>query len=90
MQDHLANNPNAPQLQRVIECDSADAVYEYALKGLGVAWLPWSMVSGTCKAGQLVVLGDAHLEVRFEVRVYRAKHRLNALAERLWQQMEQR
>jgi DNA-binding transcriptional LysR family regulator len=90
VQDHLANNPNAPRLQRVIESDSADAVYEYALKGLGVAWLPWSMVSGACKAGQLVVLGDAHLEVRFEVRAYRAKHRLNALAERLWQQMEQR
>lgn len=90
VQDHLANNPNAPRLQRVIESDSADAVYEYALKGLGVAWLPWSMVSGACKAGQLAVLGDAHLEVRFEVRAYRAKHRLNALAERLWQQMEPR
>jgi DNA-binding transcriptional LysR family regulator len=87
VQDHLANNPHAPRLHRVIECDSADAVYEYALKGLGVAWLPWSMVSGACKAGQLVVLGDAPLEVRFEVRVYRAKRRLNALAERMWQAM---
>lgn len=88
VQDHLANNPHAPRLQRVIECDSADAICEYALKGLGVAWLPWSMVSGACKAGQLVVLGDAHLEVRFEVRVYRAKRRLNAQAERMWQVME--
>jgi DNA-binding transcriptional LysR family regulator len=90
VEDHLANNPHAPRLHRVIECDSADAVYEYALKGLGVAWLPWSMVSGACKAGQLVVLGDAHLEVRFEVRVYRAKRRMNALAERMWQVLEQR
>ena len=90
VQDHLANNPHAPHLQRVMECDSADAVYEYALKGLGVAWLPWSMVSGACKAGQLQVLGDAPLEVRFEVRACRAKRRLNPLAERLWQVMEQR
>lgn len=90
VQDHLANNPHAPRLRRVIECDSADAVYEYALKGLGVAWLPWSMVSGACKAGQLVVLGDAQLEVSFEVRVYRAKRRLNALAERMWQVLAQR
>ena len=59
VQDHLANNPHAPRLRRVIECDSADAVCEYALKGLGVAWLPWSMVAPSCKAGQLVVLGDA-------------------------------
>ena len=85
MQDHLANNPNAPNLRRVIECDSVDAVYEYALKGLGVAWLPWSMVSGACKVGQLLVLNDPHLEVHFEVRAYRAKRRLNALAERMWQ-----
>lgn len=90
VQDHLANNPHAPHLRRVMECDSADAVYEYALKGLGVAWLPWSMVSGACKAGQLQVLGDAPLEVRFEVRAYRAKRRLHPLAERLWQVMEQR
>ena len=90
VQDHLANNPHAPHLRRVIECDSADAVYEYALKGLGVAWLPWSMVSGACKAGQLVVLGDTPLEVNFEVRVYRAKRRLNALAERMWQVLAER
>lgn len=90
VQDHLANNPHAPHLRRVMECDSADAVYEYALKGLGVAWLPWSMVSGACKAGQLKVLGDAPLAVRFEVRAYRAKRRLHPLAERLWQVMEQR
>lgn len=90
VQDHLANNPHAPRLKRVIECDSADALYEYALKGLGVAWLPWSMVSGACKAGQLVALGDAHLAVRFEVRVCRAKRRLSALAEQVWQVMAQR
>lgn len=90
VEDHLANNPHAPRLKRVIECDSADAVFEYALKGLGVAWLPWSMVSGACKAGRLVVLGDAHVEVGFEVRAYRAKRRLSPLAERLWQILEQR
>lgn len=89
MQDHLANNPHAPRLRRVIECDSADAVYEYAMKGLGVAWLPWSMVSGACQAGQLVVLGNAHLKVRFEVRVYRAKRHLGPLAERIWMLMTQ-
>ena len=88
VQDHLAHNPHAPSLRRVIECDSADAVYEYALKGLGVAWLPWSMVAQECKAGQLVVLGDAHLEIGFEVRAYRPKRRLSPLAERFWALLE--
>lgn len=90
VEDHLANNPHAPSLQRGIECDSADTVLEYALKGLGVGWLPWSLVSGLCRAGQLMVLGDAHLEVRFEVRIYRAKRRLQPMAESLWQVWTQR
>jgi DNA-binding transcriptional LysR family regulator len=84
VQDHLSNNPHAPNLRRVIESDSADAVYDYALKGLGVAWLPWSMVAGACKANALIVLDDAHLVVRFEVRLYRSKRLLSALAERMW------
>lgn len=88
VQDHLANNPRAPKLRRVLECDSADAVCEYALKGLGVAWLPWSMVAPACKAGQLAVLGEAHLEIGFEVRAYRSKRRLSTLAEHAWTLLE--
>jgi len=43
IEDHLSQNPHAPRLRRVVECDSADAHFEYVQKGLGVAWLPWSM-----------------------------------------------
>jgi DNA-binding transcriptional LysR family regulator len=90
VEDHLANNPHAPALRRVVECDSADALIEYALKGLGVAWLPWSMAAGAVKAGQLVAVGDQRLEIRFEVRIYRPKRRLSPLAESLWQTLELR
>ncbi|MDW5441379.1 LysR substrate-binding domain-containing protein [Polaromonas sp. SM01] len=88
VEDHLANNPHAPALRRIVECDSADALIEYALKGLGVAWLPRSMVVGALQAGQLVVAGDKRLEIRFEVRIYRAKRRLSPLAETLWRSFE--
>lgn len=88
VEDHLANNPDAPALRRIVECDSADALIEYALKGLGVAWLPRSMVAGALQAGQLVVAGDKRLEIRFEVRIYRAKRRLSPLAETLWRSFE--
>ncbi|WP_394787172.1 LysR substrate-binding domain-containing protein [Rhodoferax sp.] len=87
VEDYLANNPQAPQLQRFIECDSADALYEYALKGLGVAWLPWSMVQADCKAGRLSVLGGRRMELKFEVRLYRPKRKLGALAEDVWRAM---
>ena len=82
--DHLANHPQAPQLQRLVECDSADALLEYSLQGSGIAWLPWSLVATACKAGQLALLGDTRLTIAFEVRLYRAKKRLSELAEAMW------
>jgi DNA-binding transcriptional LysR family regulator len=88
VEDHLANHPDAPELRRTVECDSADALFEYALKGLGVAWLPWSMVAVAVKAGQLATVGDKRLEIRFEARMYRPKRRLSSLAENLWRRLE--
>ncbi|MDD2544849.1 MAG: LysR family transcriptional regulator [Burkholderiaceae bacterium] len=90
VEDHLAQNPHAPRLQRVVECDSADAHYEYVQKGLGVAWLPWSMVHADCQAQRLAPAGDARLEVRFDVRLYRPKRRLGPLAEALWKALAPR
>lgn len=82
--DHLAGHREAPALARRIECDSADALYEYALRGLGVAWLPWSMVQADCAAGRLLVLGTPALALRFDMRLYRPKRRLGELAESVW------
>ena len=73
-----------PLVERRIECDSADALLEYVLKGLGVAWLPWSMVQGECKAGRMALAGDRRMEVKMEVRLYRPKRRLGALVEAVW------
>ena len=90
VEDLLAHNPHAPRLKQTIECDSADALYEYVLRGLGVAWLPWSMVQADCKAGRLVPTGGRRMEVRFEVRMYRPKRRLGPLAEDIWKAMSAR
>jgi len=88
VQDHLAHHPQAPALRRVIECDSADALLEYVLKGLGVAWLPVSLAAGALQERRLCRVGDPRLSVRFEVRLYRAKRRLSDLAEQVWQRSE--
>ncbi|RYF20079.1 MAG: LysR family transcriptional regulator, partial [Comamonadaceae bacterium] len=90
VEDHLANHRTAPRLQRLVECDSPDAHYEYALKGLGVSWLPWSMVHADVKAGRLAAAGDKRMDIRFDVRLYRPKRRLGALAETLWTLMSRR
>ena len=86
--DHLSNHPKAPRLREAIRCDSADALLEYALKGLGVAWLPWSLAAGACKAKQLAPVGGKALEIAFEVRMVRAKRRLSPAAESFWQAVD--
>lgn len=65
-------------------CDSADAIQEYAVKGLGLAWLPWSMVAADCKRGTLVALGRRSDEVHFEVRMYRRAARQSPEIEAVW------
>lgn len=71
-------------LQPFLRCDSPDAVHGAAVKGLGVAWLPWSMVAGDCRRGTLAVLGGRGDEIVFEVRLYRSRHRLSDVAEAAW------
>lgn len=82
--DHLSNHAQAPRLTAVMQCDSADALLEYVLKGLGVAWLPWSLAVGAHKAGKIAPLDGKALEIAFEVRMVRSKRRLSPLAETLW------
>lgn len=86
--DHLSNHPQGPRLAESIECDSADALLEYALKGLGVAWLPWSLAAGACKARQLAPLGPKALVIGFEIRIVRAKRKLSPAAETFWQAVD--
>jgi len=80
--DRLETFPYA--LAPFIGCDSPDAVHGLTLKGLGVAWLPWSMVMGDCRRGALAVLGGRAEEVSFEVRLYRPRMPLSELAEAVW------
>jgi DNA-binding transcriptional LysR family regulator len=83
--DHLKSSRIAQQLELSIECDSADAAQEYALKGMGVAWLPWSLAAPYVKQKRLAVVAARSEEIAFEVRLYRPKHRLSEAAERVWQ-----
>ncbi|HRL55139.1 MAG TPA: LysR family transcriptional regulator, partial [Acidovorax temperans] len=53
VEDLLAHHPLAAHLKRLVECDSPDANYEYVRKGLGVSWLPWSVVHADVKSGLL-------------------------------------
>lgn len=81
--DHLARRPQPPSPPAWV-CDSADVMLELALKGVGVAWLPWSLAAADCKRGLLKALGGKAEEVHFDVRLYRPRARQREAVEKLW------
>ena len=56
-----------------------------ALRGQGLAWLPRSLVANELAAGSLVLAGDDHWTIGFDVRLYRSDAPLPDAGERLWQ-----
>jgi len=85
VQDHLERSATPVPVQRVLESDSADALLEYTIKGMGLCWLPWSLAAGPCRQGLLQVLWDRSMEIGFEVRLVRRRSRLAPIAEKIWQ-----
>jgi LysR family transcriptional regulator, hypochlorite-specific transcription factor HypT len=65
-------------------CDSADAMLELVLKGVGLAWLPHSLVARPIRQGLLKPLGGKADQVHFEVRIYRHRGRQSDLVEAAW------
>ena len=68
----------------VVHCDSLDAALGTTRNGMGVAWLPWSMVVGECRRGTLAALGGRSEQIPFEIRLYRAKASASSLANLIW------
>lgn len=67
-----------------VRCDSLDAMLGIVSNGLGIAWLPWSMVAVDCKRGSLIALGGRSEQIAYEVRLYRSRSRLSDMAEAVW------
>lgn len=84
LQDHLNRSQPAADERTAFVCDSPDAMRELVAKGLGLAWLPWSLVAADCKLGLMKALGGRSEEVHFEVRLYRPRARQSELIETLW------
>jgi LysR family transcriptional regulator, hypochlorite-specific transcription factor HypT len=82
--DHLASAPAGERPPPAMVCDSADAMLELALKGLGLAWLPASLAAGELRRGLLVALGGRGDQIPFEVRLYRQRSRQSPLVEAVW------
>lgn len=88
LNQRLENLPYA--LVPNMRCDSLDAAHSAVINGLGVAWLPWSLVMGDCRKKTLIPLGGRSDHISFEVRLYRKRTPLSPSAERVWQSAQHR
>jgi DNA-binding transcriptional LysR family regulator len=60
------------------------AAYEFALGGIGVAWLPRSLVSESLAQGTLMSLEDALPDQALEVRAFRLSEGQSAQSDEIW------
>jgi DNA-binding transcriptional LysR family regulator len=84
LDDHIAHLDAAPPLPVLLRCDSVDSLREYVLRGLGVAWLPRSMVAADLEAGRLAAWDDPGLAIDFEIRLFRRKRLASPALQRVW------
>ncbi len=68
----------------VFSAHNAFLLKTLALEGRGVAWLPRSLVQAELALGQLLPAAPPEATLRLEIRLYRQKAQMSALAEQVW------
>lgn len=91
VEDFLAQQKPALPLSMVCQTDFAEAAHEMALRGVGTAWLPLSIMGDDLVRGTLCRLSAAKHDLHLEIRAYRARavsiDARSALVDRAWAAM---
>lgn len=82
-----AAEPPLP-LRAVLESSLVEALRAHALAGLGVAWLPASVVADDLNAKRLLRAGPALLDVPLRVKLYAKRELAQGRLARLWRAAE--
>jgi DNA-binding transcriptional LysR family regulator len=69
----------------VFTAHNAILLQTMAVQGRGIAWLPRSVVANDLQAQRLVVCGGGRWQVPIQVRLYRQRTEMAAVAEAVWQ-----
>jgi DNA-binding transcriptional LysR family regulator len=87
----LALDAAEPPLAVHAVCESAlvEALRAMALEGLGVAWLPGSLITDDLNAKRLVRAGPTSLDVPLRVRVFAERALLHGRLQGLWERARQ-
>lgn len=87
--DHMINHVEEPiYLNRVFVSQLAAVLKTLSREGKGMAWLPETSISEELASGSLVLAGDEKWFIPVEIRIYRSRDPLPAMAEELWSMLE--
>jgi DNA-binding transcriptional LysR family regulator len=69
----------------VFQADFYEAVEEMALRGFGMAWLPYRLARPHLNAGELRPAGDDAWHIHVNIRMMRVRSNQSALLDEVWQ-----
>lgn len=72
------------QLRIVYEDSLAESLKAMALRGMGLAWLPQSLIRDDLEKKRLVAIEGDNFNVGYEIRAYKAQRNKNATATLMW------
>lgn len=78
------------KLQMVYENSMAGALRIRAREGIGIAWLPKSLVAPDLETGILVLAGGKKWEVALDIKLYRVRRHANTITNKIWSFLERR
>lgn len=84
-----ANNLHT-RLQVVYENSMAGALRIRVREGIGIAWLPKSLVAPDLEADHVVQIGSPHWEVALDIKLLRTRRHDNAMINKIWGFLERR
>lgn len=85
----LSSMKNLPPLRREHQNSLADGIRSMALIGMGLAWLPETLIHQDLISKRLVRAGPSEFDIELTVRLLRKATRLGARAEELWLRLQQ-
>lgn len=68
----------------VFEADTYDTILEMVKQGIGVAWLPYSVIKNDLKNQSIQVIGHKALQMQTEILLYKHKDMHHPYLEKIW------
>lgn len=78
------------RLQVVYENSMSGALRIRVREGIGIAWLPKSLVAPDLEAGLLAPAGGKRWEVALDIKLFRRRQQTNSLTNKIWAFLEKR